>query len=310
MRFTVIFILELSFRAEEHFLPLVICTEAEIGLCERIDAMTKPLIGCVVALPEHRELDRLAAMLEAAGAETLRCPLVAIVDVAEPAPVLAWIERLLAESCDDLVFLTGEGVMRLHALAKKHGLAEAFVAALGRARKIIRGPKPGRALRALGLREDLRAETPTTEGVIATLSGEDLRGRRVGVQLYPGNPNTRLMDFLCDAGAEAEAVLPYAYASDADDRRVEELIDALGEGRVDAVAFTSSPQVARLFDVAAKAGRETVLLAGLGRVRVAAIGPVTTEALARHGVEAAIVPSDRYFMKPLVTAITEALART
>lgn len=270
---------------------------------------TQPLNGRRIALPEHRELDRLAAMLEAAGAETLRCPLVTIADVADPVPVLAWIERLIARPFDDLIFLTGEGVSRLHALAKGNGAGEGFVAALGRGRKIVRGPKPGRALRALGLREDVRAAAPTTEGVVATLSSEDLRGRRVGVQLYPGNPNARLIDFLRAGGAEADAVVPYAYASDADDRRVAGLIDALEEGRVDAIAFTSSPQIARLFDVAAKTGREAGLVAGLGRIKVAAIGPVTAAALTRRGVEAAIVPSGRYFMKPLVTAIVEALGR-
>ncbi len=269
--------------------------------------MTKPLTGRRIALPEHRELDRLAAMFEAAGAETLRCPLVAIVDVAEPAPVLAWIERLIARPCDDLIFLTGEGVTRLHALARKNGVGDGFVTALRHARKFVRGPKPGRALRALGLREDVRAAAPTTEGVIAMLSGEDLRGRRVGVQLYPGNPNARLMDFLREAGAEADAVVPYAYASGSDDRRVEGLIDAIEQGRVDAIAFTSSPQIARLFDVAAKTGREAGLVAGLGRITVAAIGPVTAAALARRGVEAAIVPFGRYFMKPLVTAIVGVL---
>lgn len=269
--------------------------------------MTKLLTGRRIALPEHRELDRLAAMLEAAGAETLRCPLVAIVDVAEPAPVLAWIRRLIARGCDDLILLTGEGVMRLHALANAHGVGAEFVAALGRARKVVRGPKPGRALRGLGLREDVRVAPPTTEGVVATLSGEDLRRRRVGVQLYPGNPNARLMDFLHAAGAEADAVVPYAYASDADDRQVLALIEAIEGGRVDAIAFTSSPQVARLFDVAGKAGRQDELAAGLAAIEVAAIGPVTADALARRGVEAAIVPSGRYFMKPLVTAIVEAL---
>ena len=272
--------------------------------------MTRPLTGRRIALPEHRELDRLAQMLETAGAETLRCPLVAIADAADPAPVVAWVERLTAQPCDDLIFLTGEGVTRLHALAKANGFGEGFVTALGQARKIVRGPKPGRALRALGLREDVRAAAPTTEGVIATLSAENLRGRRVGVQLYPGNPNARLMDFLREAGAEADGVVPYAYASDAEDRHVEDLIDAIEQGRVDAIAFTSSPQIARLFDVAAKAGRETVLVAGLRSIKVAAIGPVTSGALARRGVEAEIVPAGRYFMKPLVTAIVEALGRT
>lgn len=271
--------------------------------------MPGPLTGRRIALPEHRELDRLARMLEAEGAEAVRCPLVAIRDAPDPAPVAAWIDRLIAKPCDDLILLTGEGVRRLHALAKSRDVGESFVAALGAGRAVIRGPKPGRALRELGLKEGLRAVAPTTDGVIETLSGEDLRGHRVGVQLYPDNPNAKLLDFLRAAGAEVDAVLPYAYASDADDRRVGALIDELTGGRLDAIAFTSSPQIHRLFEYAKSAGREAALAAGLGRTSVAAIGPVTAAALARRGVNVAIAPSGRYFMKPLVTAIVEALGR-
>ena len=269
---------------------------------------TKPLAGRRIALPEHRELDRLARMLEAEGAEAVRCPLVVIRDAPDPAPVAAWIDRLIAAPCDDLIFLTGEGVRRLHMLAKSRGVGDGFVAALTAARTVIRGPKPGAALRELGLKEGLRAAAPTTEGVIETLSGEDLRGRRVGVQLYPDNPNLLLLDFLHAAGAEADPVLPYAYASDADDKRVGDLIDELAGGRIDAIAFTSSPQIRRLFEHAKAAGREDALAAGLRRTAVAAIGPVTAGALTRRGVEVAIAPSGRYFMKPLVTAIVEAFA--
>ena len=46
-----------------------------------------PLHGRRIALPETREAERLALMLQEQGAETLSCPLVAIVDVADPAPV-------------------------------------------------------------------------------------------------------------------------------------------------------------------------------------------------------------------------------
>jgi len=277
-------------------------------LCEN-GAVSKPLTDRRIALPEHRELDRLARMLEAEGAQTVRCPLVAICDTPDPAPVLAWIERLIARPCDDLILLTGEGVRRLYALAERNGVGDRFVEALAVGRKLIRGPKPGAALRELGLREDVRAAAPTTDGVIATLSAEDLRGRRIGVQLYPDNPNDKLIGFLRAAGAEVDVVVPYAYASDADDRRVLALIDDIEGGRVDAIAFTSSPQIARLFEVAKAAGREAALAGGLGRVAVAAIGPVTAGALARRGVTAAIVPSGRYFMKPLVTAIVDVLGR-
>src|SRR6266446_5930907 len=147
------------------------------------------LSGRRIALPETRELDRLAHMLEEQGAETLRCPMVAIKDAPDPAPVRDWLMRL---PFDDLVIFTGEGLRRLHGFAQRLDLEAGFLDAVRGARKITRGPKPERALRELGLKSDLRAEEPTTDGLIATLSARDLRGRRVGVQLYPGNPNTQI----------------------------------------------------------------------------------------------------------------------
>src|SRR5689334_2763652 len=175
--------------------------------------MAETLTGRRVAVPETRELDRLAGMLEERGATVLRCPLVAIHDAPDAAPVEAWLRRFAETAFDDLVLLTGEGVRRLHGFARRAELEESFLAALGRARKIVRGPKPGQALRELGLNADMRAERPTTEGVIATLAGLDLRGRTVGVQLYPDNPNAALTDFLTVAGATPVPVLPYIYAS-------------------------------------------------------------------------------------------------
>jgi uroporphyrinogen-III synthase len=50
------------------------------------------------------------------------------------------------------------------------------------------------------------------------------------------------------------------------------------------------------------------LRAALDRAVIAAIGPVVAAELARHGLTAAIMPRDTYFMKPLVTAISAALS--
>ena len=142
------------------------------------------LSGWRIALPETREIEQLARMLEQQGAETLRCPMVAIKDAPDAAPVREWLLRL---PFDDLILFTGEGVRRLHGFAQRFDLEEAFRDGLRKARKITRGPKPERALRELGLRSDLRAAQPTTDGLIETLSAHDLRGRRVGVQSYPSN---------------------------------------------------------------------------------------------------------------------------
>ena len=127
-------------------------------------------------------------MLEAQGATTLRCPLVAIADAPDPAPVLAWLNRFVDAPPDDLVLMTGEGLRRLRGFAERAGLEPAFRGALGQVRTITRGPKPAQALREIGLTPGLRAERPTSEGVVAALAQGALRGRRVALQLYPDAP--------------------------------------------------------------------------------------------------------------------------
>ena len=113
------------------------------------------LSGRTIALPETRELDRLAQMLAEEGATTLRCPLIAIKDAPDQGPVEAWLRALAAGGMDDVIFLTGEGLRRLLAAAERIGLRAEVIAALARARKITRGPKPARALKEIGLSSDL-----------------------------------------------------------------------------------------------------------------------------------------------------------
>jgi uroporphyrinogen-III synthase len=269
--------------------------------------MSDALAGRRIVVPETRELDVLAQMLERHGATAVRCPLVAIRDVEDAAPVEAWLARFIAEPPDDLVLLTGEGLGRLVGFAERAGIEAPFVAALAKVRKITRGPKPARRLHALGLKPDLAAGEPTTAGIIAALSAENLNGRRVAVQLYPDNPNAALIDFLRAGGARPDPVLCYAYASQSEDRLVAEVIDAMSAGQVDLIAFTSSPQVRRLREVAAASGREAALRAGLTRTTIAAVGPVVARAIAEAGGRVAVAPADSFHMKPMVTAIIAAI---
>jgi uroporphyrinogen-III synthase len=114
---------------------------------------------------------------------------------------------------------------------------------------------------------------------------------------------------LRDAGAQPDMVLPYVYASAADDQRVVGLIDRLAGGGIDVIAFTSSSQVERLFAVAKETGRQEILQTALRSTAIAAVGPVVAADLQRRGFDVAITPDHSYFMKPLVTAIVAALSR-
>jgi uroporphyrinogen-III synthase len=273
-------------------------------------SMAEELSGRRIVVPETRELGQLVRMLEERGAEAVPCPMIAIRDVPDPEPVEAWLRCFADGACDDLVLMTGEGLRRLLGFARRFDLEPAFLVALGAARKITRGPKPVRALREIGLATDLPADEPTTEGIIAAMGRYDLSGRRVGVQLYPDNANERLLKFLKGAGAEPDPVLPYVYASEADDARVIAVIAEMAAGRIDAIAFTSAPQVRRFRDVARASGREAELLQGFERIAVAAVGPIVAAELEALGVQVNIMPRDNtFFMKPLVRELAAALKK-
>jgi uroporphyrinogen-III synthase len=269
---------------------------------------TQSLTGKTIAVPETRELDLFAALLERRGAAVLRCPLVAIRDAPDPAPVLNFIRRFAEGACDDLILLTGEGLRRLLSCIDQHepALQPAFLAQLAKVRKITRGPKPARALRELGLKPDVAADIPTTAGIIAALEpiAYSLEGHSCGVQLYGDEPNLPLIEFLHRCGAGVISVAPYRYADSTEDAAVLELLAVLERGAIDAMAFTSTPQVRRLIAV----GGAARVAAALQRTHVAAVGPVVAEALRQHGITVQSMPEDSFFLKPMTSALEAAIA--
>jgi uroporphyrinogen-III synthase len=265
------------------------------------------LAGKVVAVPEARQLDVLASLLERRGASVLRCPLVGIVDSPDEADVLAWIERLIATPTDLAVFYTGEGVQRLVGFARRADREAEFVAALARTPKLTRGPKPKRALKALELEPEYTAIEPTTAGMIEAAKSISKPLRRVALQLYSQEQDRQLADWFAQRGAAVDVVAPYVYASNADDERVAALIEELRAGRVDAIAFTSKAQVQRLLELAGKRRLEAALRSGLRRTKVAVIGPVVAAELEGLSVRVDAMPEDSYSMKPLVTSVCELL---
>ena len=106
--------------------------------------MADRLNGYRILILETREEAQFSRLLTEQGADVLQCPMFTIRDVSDPAPVEAWIVRAIEKPLDDMVLLTGEGLRRLMKVVRLIGVEEAFVAALGKARKFARGPKPGR----------------------------------------------------------------------------------------------------------------------------------------------------------------------
>jgi uroporphyrinogen-III synthase len=273
-------------------------------MTEPLGDTDRALAGRSIAVPEARQLDVLASLLERRGAKVLRCPLVGIRDATDQTSIFAWIKRRIATPSDDLlIFYTGEGVERLFSAARRAGIEGDFHLALRRMRKLTRGPKPKRALRKLDLEAELEASAPTTTGLIDTLKTIEIARRRVALQLYAADQDMTLVDYLRGRGIEADCVAPYVYASAAEDQRVVELIEQLAQGRVDAIAFTSKAQIQRMRKLARDRKLEAQLSKGLAATRVAAIGPVVSAELEAAGIRVDTQPHDNFSMKPLVTAL-------
>jgi uroporphyrinogen-III synthase len=271
--------------------------------------MADRLNGYRILILETREEAQFSKLLVEQGAEVVQCPMFTIHDAPDPAPVEAWIRRAIDGPFDDLVLMTGEGLRRIMKLAGARGLDTALVAALAKARKFTRGPKPGKALREIGLEAQQTTEKPTTEGVIEMLARLDLKGRRLGLQLYPDKDHGALTGALAAQGAAVDTVLPYVYDSKAADANIVAAIDDMASGRIDSIALTNLGQVRRLMEAARAHGAEAKLRTGLERTLIASVGPAVSGELAAHGLRTDVSPADEaYFMRPLISAMAAALA--
>jgi uroporphyrinogen-III synthase len=262
------------------------------------------LDGLTILVPESRELDLFAGMLEDQGAKALRCPLVRIAELDDPAEAAEWIAEMIRAPFDYTVLLTGEGLRKLLDIAGER--RDTLIEALRKTRTMTRGPKPARALREIGLSPSLSAGEPTSQSVLQSLEQEKLLGSRIGVQLYPGDGAQPLVDGLRRHGAAVFPVTPYRYVTETESAQVAQTIRDLAAGRIGMIAFTSSPQIERLFAVARESGLMLELTQGLARTRIAAIGPVMESALAAHGLSSAIRPAASFHLKPMINAICAA----
>jgi len=273
--------------------------------------MADRLNGYRILILETREEAQFSRLLAEQGADVLQCPMFTIHDAPDPAPIEAWIRRFIDKPFDDLVLMTGEGLRRLMKVARRIDVERDFVAAVEKARKFARGPKPGRALREIGLEPQVTTEKPTSEGIAEMLSRVDLKGHRVGLQLYPDRDHSVLLGAIEALGAAVDSVLPYVYDAQAADANIVTAIDEMARGRVDAIALTSSGQVRRLIEVARAHGCEDRLREALARTPIASVGPVVSDELKSHGLRTDITPAnDAFFMKPLISAMSTALAKS
>jgi len=271
--------------------------------------MPDKLNGRRILILETREEAQFSKLLQEQGADVVRCPMFVINDSPDAVSVEAWIRRCIDRPFDDLVLMTGEGLRRIVKVVRRIGVEPAFIAALTKARKFARGPKPVRALRELGLEAEVVTEKPTSEGIAEALAKLDLNGHRLGIQLYPEQDHAKLLSAINAMGAAIDAVLPYVYDAKAAEPNIVAAIDDMAGGKIDAIALTSRGQARRLIDTAKARGLEARLKDALKRAKVASVGPVVSDELTGFGIATDIFPdNDAFFMRPLISAMITAFS--
>ena len=219
------------------------------------------------------------------------------------------VQQAIADVCerrvDTAIFLTGVGANAIMGIADAMGRLAEFEDALREITVVARSPKPGRILRRHKIPIAIMPPEPyTSSDLTAAMAGLYLSGKRVIFQRY-GGPDSELPTYLREQGANYQELTLYDWGLPDDISPVLNLIDRMEHGEVDALAFTSRPQVPNLLEIAAQAGKEESLRGSLaGSVAVASVGPVCTRKLLEQGIGVDIEPEHPH-MGNLVMAVAD-----
>ena len=287
------------------------------GLCERrITGDLATLNGRTIAFVEARMTSEMAGLIERHGGVPYPAPVLQEVYLKDSPEVQQLVLDTCAGRVDAVTLLTGVGTQALVSTAAAMGREEEFIHALDQLTVIARSPKPARVLRRYKIHINVMPPEPyTTADLVNSLQEWDLSGKVVALQHY-GGPNRPLVAHLRDKGAEVREVTLYTWGLPEDEAPVLSMIDDISGGGIDAIAFTSQPQVGNLLTIAAKADKEETLRQSLGAsgqaedggskagAVVASVGPVCSRRLREADLPVDVEP-DHPHMGNLVLALAD-----
>ncbi|MFM8409051.1 MAG: uroporphyrinogen-III C-methyltransferase [Alphaproteobacteria bacterium] len=275
--------------------PVTLVLGPTVRLRERLDWFERRLLfgRRVVVTRARAQAGRMSDLLREQGVAVVEVPAIEIVPPDSSAPLDAALDRI--ETYDWIVFTSVNGVERFVAALDARGLD---LRAMHRASLAAIGPETARALEALHLRPDVVPRDHRAEGLLERMRELPIEGKRI---LLPRAAGARkiLPEELAAAGALVDEVV--TYRSRRPPGSIEILREALDEGPLDAVAFTSSSTVRGFLSLLDEADPER----GRERIRgttVACIGPITAATAAEEGLSVS-VSADPYTVPSLVAAI-------
>ena len=267
-----------------------------------------PLHGRVVAITRPAGQSRgMAELVESLGGVPLLAPTVEIRPPEDREGVKEFIREAARGELDLILFLSVNSVGSLFQVADDADLKNNLLNALEGVTIVAIGNRTLDALRSHGVEIKIIPDDQSSQGVLDSLSGIDLRGQRIGMPRSSKADGT-LKRALEGRGANVSEVTAYESGSPGDVTPALSLIESLGKGEVDAVTFTSASTGRNLFEIADAHSSDAELREGLRSAVVAAIGPATSEALIEFGVRVDVIPSE-HSTEALIGALVKKLNR-
>ena len=250
--------------------------------------------GLRVLSLESRRAKEIEKLIRTYGGDATVVPSMREVGLESNGDVLEFAAGLLRGEFDLVLFLTGVGVKTMLTLVQSRFDREEFLAALRKVKIAARGAKPAAALRELKVPVHIVSEEPSTwhemMRAIDEECGASLAEMRVAIQEY-GASNPELLTELSSRSRSLTKVPVYQWALPEDLAPLRQSVQALVEGAIDVVMFTTSVQVIHLFQVAEEVNLESRLRDALRSIVVLSIGPTTSEQLAHYDVQPDFEPS-------------------
>lgn len=241
-----------------------------------------------VALTGSRKLDEISAMIEKKGGTTIKRPIQETIKC--PFSEMEQdIKQFVENGSDWVVLTTGIGTSVLIEAAEHFHLKNPFIQQLKQSKIAVRGYKTLNVLKKHGVEPVAIDDDGTNEGLIRALEPHSFLNERIFIQLH-GEPVPRLTNFFLSQKAEIQEVLPYKTVVPNPDVVVQ-LVNEIISREVDAVAFTASPQVRVLFQMAEQKGVLAQLIDAFNNNVVAlAVGKVTGSELSERGIQRIVMP--------------------
>lgn len=249
----------------------------------------KPLFGKTIVVTRARaQASALTKQLEAAGARVIEAPAIKIVPAADYAPLDKALQNL--HTYKWLVLTSANGVDAVFdRLAQSNldarQLAGVKIAAIGSA--------TAQALKNHGITADLVPSAFKAEELAAALGSEIAVGDKI-LLARAQQAREVLPENLRALGASVDVITAYATAAVLDNK--DELLEALHNGEVDVITFTSSSTVTNLL---AALSADSALIKN---ITLAAIGPITADTCRSNHLEPAIV-ANKFTIAGLTDAI-------